>query len=197
MKRAARRRVCVSCPNEIEQPASGRPRQYCSDACRQYAYAQRKRRRPVRSDWWTPLEVREDVLARWTVGLDAAATVQAALVENYLGPDHADPARRDALAFENWAGLLPVGQVVWLNPPYTPAPFLEGFLQRAVATAAAGVTVAGLVPASTGTDWWWRNIVEPGAEVEYLRGRLVYGGPHSTGGPAPWASALVTWRPTV
>ena len=105
---------------------------------------------------------------------------------------------RDALAFDDWAGLVRRGQVVWLNPPYTPASVLGAFLGRAVATAEAGRGVVALVPASTGAAWWWEHVVDAGARVEFLRGRLAFGGPHAGAGRgmvAPWASALVEWVP--
>jgi hypothetical protein len=69
------------------------------------------------------------VLARWPLTLDAAACGNNTLVPGYLGPDHPDPARRDALEFEDWAGLAG-GGVVWLNPPYVPVDTLPSFLVR-------------------------------------------------------------------
>jgi hypothetical protein len=116
-------------------------------------------------------------------------------VPSYLGLDHPDEARRDALAHPHWAALAGDDGAVWLNPPYTPATLLSTFLERAAATAAAGVPVIGLVPASTGAVWWWQHVVGAGAQVEFLRGRVSFVGPHSTGTPAPWASALTTWVP--
>lgn len=134
------------------------------------------------------------MLARWPVTLDAAACSVSALVPSYLGPDHPDPARKDALAFDDWAELAGDG-VVYLNPPYLPAVLLGRFLARAAATGRAGSPVVGLVPASTGTRWWWEHVVETGAAVEFLRGRLAFTGPHATPGQcAPWSSALVVWR---
>lgn len=86
------------------------------------------------------------------------------------------------------------GLVVYMNPPYLPTSTLNEFLQRAVATAEAGVVVVGLLPASVGTQWW-RRWVSRAQSVEFLEGRLRFGGPHSNGGSAPWASALVVWGP--
>jgi hypothetical protein len=58
---------------------------------------------------------------------------------------------------------LAPGQVVWLsNPPYTSVKVLGAFLARAVATARDGVTVVGLLPASTGAEWLWRFVIEAG-----------------------------------
>ena len=122
--------------------------------------------------------------------LDAAATADSALVDDYFGPDHFDPARRDALLLD-WTAHAG-GGTVYLNPPYA-VPLLRKFLAHAVETAAAGTEVVGLVPASTGTIWWRRFVTVPDAEVEFITGRLRFGGPHASGGPAPFASALVRW----
>lgn len=130
------------------------------------------------------------------IGLDAAACATSTLVPgNWLGPTHDDPARRDALNGPSWATLTPPGTSVWLNPPYTPVGVLRAFLERAAQTRDHGTPVLALIPASTGAHWWHDLVVEPGTRVEFLRGRLTYGGPHSTGGPAPWPNALVLYQP--
>lgn len=173
----------------------GRPRLYCRPACKKAAYRARGRGpTSTRSEWWTPTDVIDRVQGEHPLGLDAAACPASTLVPgNWLGPKHPDKSRRDALAFDHWADLAPEDTTVWLNPPYFPMPLLRGFLERAVATAQQGRGVVVLVPASTGTHWWHDFVVDPAARVEFLRGRLTFAGPHSTGGPAPWPSALVTY----
>lgn len=198
MPTAYRRRTCGHCSAPLTQPTSGHPRRWCSTACRQAAYEQRRRRRSPRNDWYTPEPLRSRVQAQWPLVLDAAATSQSTLAPTYLGLDHVDPGRRNALAFANWHDLAQSagGGVVWLNPPYLPSATLGAFLARAVSTAQAGTAVAGLVPASTGTRWWWTHIVDAGARVEFLRGRLSFTGPHAASdarSTAPWACALVEW----
>lgn len=115
------------------------------------------------------------------------------MCERYLGPDHPLPEYRQALAFDSWHQFVEPGQVAYMNPPYTPTGTLNAFLERAVATAAAGVPVVGLVPASVGTRWWNRWVAGQASTIEILEGRLRFAGPHSSGGAAPWASALVVW----
>jgi len=115
------------------------------------------------------------------------------VADNWLGPAHPDPSRRDALSVP-WGPFTPSGQTVWLNPPYVPTRLLRAFLVRAVETMTAGTPVLALVPASTGANWW-HELVVPAAEVEFLKGRLAFGGPHSSGGVAPWPSALLHYRP--
>jgi hypothetical protein len=129
-------------------------------------------------------------LERWPITLDAAATAESRIVEEYIGPDHPVRTRRDALT-TYWPDHAGEG-VVWINPPYRPV-LLRRFLSKAVETATAGTPVVALIPASTGSIWWHENVVNVGAEVEFLQGRLRFGGPHSGGGPAPFSSALVHW----
>lgn len=150
----------------------------------------------MRNEWWTPEAVRLSVTSRTKLGLDAAASAESTLVtDNWLGPTHEDPDRRDALKFDHWADLAPPGTTVWLNPPYTPAAMMQAFLERAVATAAAGREVWALVPASTGSPWFQDFVLGAGGVPEFLRGRLTFTGRGSTGGQAPWPSAIVVYPP--
>lgn len=185
---------CPRCREVLPEGAGrGRPAVYCSPACRQSAYAKRKAKAP-RSDWWTPEFLRERLRAEWNLGLDAAASRANTVVPgNWLGLDHPDPDRRDALAFEHWAGLVEPGQAVYVNPPYTPVPAMRPFLERALATAAAGVSTVALVKASVGTKWWDDLVQAPGVRHEFIR-RLTYDGPYAVGDPAPWPSALLFYE---
>lgn len=135
--------------------------------------------------------------------LDAAACPASTLVgESWLGPKHPDPARRDALAYPDWTmltGAVPEDRraraAVYLNPPYAPPGLLNRFLQTAARTRDAGLTVVCLVPASVGSHWWHDLVLAAGAEVDIIRGRVTYTGPHAAAGaPAPWPSAVVTYR---
>jgi hypothetical protein len=185
----------------LAQPSTGRPREYCSVPCRQNAWKRRRRQSAPagvdRSQWWTPPEIRARALAL-NIALDVAALRESALVPSYLGPDHVDPARRDALAEDvDWAELAGGGRC-WMNPPFA-VPQLSRFLAKAAITSSeGGVDVVGLVPASPCTRWWNRWIVDAGATVEFLPGRLSFRGPHfREGGVAPWGAALVHWRTDV
>ncbi len=178
---------------------TGRPREYCGQRCRQAAWARRRRlaqrRQTVldRSQWWTPSEVRKRVLDTWDIGLDAAACHESALVDRWLGPTSPVEEWRDARTVI-WADLVQPGQTVYCNPPYFPSSLLGQFLEHCVDTAARGIGVTGLIPASPCTGWWIRWVTDVGAEVEFLPGRLAYDGPFSSGGVAPFGAALVHWR---
>ena len=191
-------RVCGHCENRL--PAAlptGRPRAFCGAACRKRAHRERERNLRAkladRENWWTPDTLRQRLLSEWNITLDAAATVPSRLVPAYFGPDHIDPERRDALAVAvSWAEYSG-GGVVYLNPPYATLK-LRRFLSKAVETSRTGTQVVGLIPASTDTKWWQEYVTIPGAEIEFLVGRLRFGGPHASGNPAMFGSALVVWK---
>lgn len=182
------------CRQPIEQPPTGRRRRWCSNACRQRGYHQRARRAEKKSrwDWWTPRPLAAELVAAHAITLDAAAHAQNAIVADYLGPDHPDPARRDALAFNSWAPLVDRG-TIWVNPPYPPTQ-LRAFLTRAATTAADGIPVLTLIPFRPDTRWWHDTVEATDAHVT-LTGRLRFGGPYSSGQRAPFTTALVHYLP--
>ena len=167
------------------------------------AHRKRVRGKSARVDWWTPEHLRLRVRESWDLVLDAAACPESTLVpESWLGPKHPDPARRDALTFPDWtllvgdSGAADRGRAaVYLNPPYSPPRVLNRFLETAARTRDAGLTVVTLIPASVGSHWWHDLVIDAGAHVDIIRGRVHYTGPHSSAGtPAPWPSAFVTYR---
>lgn len=173
--------------------ATGRPRRYCSAACRQSVHARRVRRRP-RHAWWTPEPLRSIVTDVISPVLDAAACAESTLVAgNWFGPSHSDRDRRDALTL-GWAANTDGGWA-WCNPPYQPTPLLRGFLDAAHATALDGSPVAALIPASVGTRWYIDTVAERATAVWVIPGRLAFDGPHSVGDVAPWSSVLAVYAP--
>jgi phage N-6-adenine-methyltransferase len=138
-------------------------------------------------DWSTPLDLfhRLDRIHHFT--LDAAANAANAKVESWLGPDHPEPRRRDALR-RNWHLDGPGGSV-WLNPPYGRT--IGSFMAKA-RLESQHVTVVCLVPVRTDTRWWHDHCA--GQEVEFLRRRLKFNGQAKD---APFPSAVVTMRPPV
>ena len=183
-----RRRACRSCGAPLEQAAVGRPRQYCGDACRQRAGRRRSRgpRSTRTDDWSTPQALWDELDAKYAFGLDVAADAGSARCD-YLGPDHPDPARRDALRFDSWAPLA-AGRTIWMNCPYK-VPGIERWLRRALTTSRDGVTVVALLPASVGAKWWVAG-VKPFGEIDYIEGRLSFG---DVPGVAQFWSALVVY----
>ena len=76
----------------------------------------------------------------------------------------------------------------WMNPPYGRT--IGHWMKKAYESAKAGATVVCLVPARTDTAWWHDYAIK--GEVEFLRGRLKFGGHKNS---APFPSAIVTFHP--
>lgn len=147
-------------------------------------------------DWATPASVVKDLLAQHgRFALDAAAAPETTISHSWLGPAHPQWLRRDALADRHgtWLPLAAGPGPVYLNPPYSGSGTLGEWLERARATAAAGRTVVSLLPARTDTHAWHTH-VHGVADVVPLRGRLRYTRPGAPAAPAPFPSAIVTWR---
>ena len=154
-----------------------------------------------KDDWATPPWVVRyacTVLGIEAFDLDAAAKADTAKAVAYLGPDHKDPSRRDALALP-WPG-----QTVWLNSPYSKkGGGLDKWLSKCVEARDNGATVCALFFSRTETAAW-HDYVTQAAEVHLIRGRLSFIDP-ATGQPAkgkkgrpqsaPAPSCLAIWQP--
>lgn len=131
-------------------------------------------------DWETPQALFEAVSASYgPFTLDAAASPANAKCARFFSP------AEDGLA-QSWAG-----ERVWLNPPYGGRP-IRPWLEKAAREAAAGATVVALLPFAPDTAWWLELVHVVGAEVRAVRGRVRFVG---SPGSAPFASALVVYRP--
>lgn len=91
---------------------------------------------------------------------------------------------QDGLAQE-WRGR------VWMNPPYGRE--IRAWLAKAYRSAQAGALVVCLLPARVDTGWW-HDFAARG-DVRFLRGRLHFAGPSTSGHNAPFPSAVVVFRP--
>jgi phage N-6-adenine-methyltransferase len=141
----------------------------------------RRRKRSVhfRSDsceWSTPPEFFDQVNAQFGFTLDACATPENPRCEHFY------TRQQDGLA-QRWQGR------VWCNPPYGAG--VGRRLEKAWQSVSSGEAevVVCLVPARTDTAWGhdWATR----AEIEFLRGRLRFGGKDSS---APFPSALLVFR---
>lgn len=148
--------------------------------------------------WRTPKDLFARLLEEFDIRLDVAAQAHNALCAFWLGPDHPDADRRDALRWSDWAAIArqagnEEGGPAWAyaNPEYGAG--AGEWTSRAAETAARGVGVVALLPARTDTEYWHRDVLGRGAETRFVRGRLKFNdGPVS----APFASVLVIWHPT-
>lgn len=136
--------------------------------------------------WRTPKNFFEELNDEFSFGLDAAALQCSTLVlDNWLGPDHEDPTRRDCLTVD-WSELT--DKSVFMNPPYSRG--IGKFIEKA--SSFPQLTVVCLIPARTDTSWFHDFIFSKNAEVRFLRGRLKFNdGPN----PAPFPSAVVIFNP--
>jgi site-specific DNA-methyltransferase (adenine-specific) len=170
---------------------TGRPKRYCSVRCRMVAYRRRHREprehkwavlyRSRTCEWSTPRDLFARLNARYgPFDLDPCATPENATCARFY------TAAEDGLA-RPWAGR------VFCNPPYGGA--IASWLRKArqeVESGSAAVAVL-LVPSRTGARWWQDHVIGAGAEVEFLPGRLRFGGGKDS---APFDSALVVFRNT-
>jgi phage N-6-adenine-methyltransferase len=146
----------------------------------------------------TPRWLIEELQYVWDFGLDAAAIKSNAIVPNYLGPDHSDPDRRDALVAPWYFYLDPRRRkVVWCNPPYSRG-MIARFCEKATEEANLfGVTTVMLLPGDTSTGYF-HDYVLPNRH-HFLKRRLKFeGAPLSAGGklsPAKFGSVLVVFQP--
>ncbi len=121
----------------------------------------------------------------------------AALPDNTKADIFVDASYEDSLKL-SWHGYLSSRQWAWLNPPYDKiAPWVEKAGQEML----LGASIAMLVPASVGSNWW-RDWVHGKALVKLLNGRIQFVG-HKTGYPKDLALLLYspnrdpgyeTWR---
>lgn len=124
--------------------------------------------------WSTPQEFFDRYNAKYGFTLDVCATPENAKCQDYF--TEAD----DGLS-KPWQGII------WMNPPYGRT--IGRWMERAHCAAQDGALVVCLVPARTDTAWW-HDYAMPW-EIEFIRGRLKFGG-HKN--PAPFPSAVVTMR---
>jgi len=114
----------------------------------------------ARDHWETPQHFFDLLNDAFCFDIDVAANRDNRKCEEYFGPDHADPERRNALAI-NWAPFR-----CWLNPPYSD---VTPWLKKAYAESVEGALVVTLVRLDTSTDWW-RDWAMKANKIIYLVG---------------------------
>jgi phage N-6-adenine-methyltransferase len=133
--------------------------------------------------WTTPIELFNKLNLIYNFGLDAAALDTNKLCQQYYGPDHIDPNKRDALTI-TW----PKDKWIWLNPPY--GNLISQFLAKAHIEVLTGSRVIALIPSRTDTKYWHDYVMN--YEITFIKGRLKFGNGNLGGlGNAPFPSALI------
>jgi site-specific DNA-methyltransferase (adenine-specific) len=154
-------------------------------------------------EWATPLHVFERYDAVYRFNLDPCSTHENAKCKLHF--TQAD----DGLA-QSWADKR-----VWMNPPYgNPqtacksgckkqtcarrghhvrdyVPGIIDWMRKALDESLRGALIVCLVPARTDTHWW--HLYATKGEIEFLRGRLKFGGAKNS---APFPSAVVVFKPS-
>lgn len=138
------------------------------------------------SNWATPRWFFDKLNAEFSFTLDVCASRANHKCRAWYGFDHSNPARRNGLAAD-WVRDAKGGPI-WMNPPYGRE--IGPWLDKAAATAEAGVAVVCLIPARTDTQWFHRTCVDH--EIRFVKGRLSFGAGDS---PAPFPSLVVVMRP--
>jgi len=133
-------------------------------------------------NWQTPPALFDALRAEFDFTLDAAASAENALLDNYI------TAEQDALVTP-WRAAS-----VYCNPPYSR---LADFTLRAANEQYTyNNTVVLLVPAYTDTRWWNNYVAHCAEEIRFLVGRVRFwenGAPGKAGARFP--SAVVIYRP--
>ena len=150
------KRCACGCRRQLKPKATGRPRKYWSDACKQRAYRKRLNK-PVKSgndEWATPQDVFNKLNAEFSFDLDPCATAANAKCLRYF-------TEEDDGLVQPWTGR------VFANPPYL------GFQSNsAIRSVAAAVHV--------------RHPVESWAAMDYqVPLRIIRIGPPSRDGGSP------------
>jgi len=119
-----------------------------------------------RDEWETPPNLFElaCMVYRITPNLDVCATKNSKLCNLYFGPDHKNPARRNALKV-SW------DKDFFMNPPYTQ---VAEFMDYAFAQVREHrVSALILTYSKTDTRWWHKYIENnPLVKTHFVRGRI-------------------------
>jgi len=123
--------------------------------------------------WATPQDFFDKYDDKFNFTLDVCASPENAKCELFFTKED------DGLAQE-WKGSC------WMNPPYGRTIGL--WMEKAYQSSLGGARVVCLVPARTDTAWWHDYAMK--GEIEFIRGRLKFGG-HANSAPFP--SAVVVF----
>lgn len=127
--------------------------------------------------WETPQELFDRLDAQYHFDVDVCALPENAKCRRFYTP------AEDGLKQE-WRGIC------WMNPPYGRE--IGKRVQKAYeSTRANGATVVCLLPSRSDTAWF-HDYVLPHARIEFLRGRLKFGGSKNS---APFPSVIAVFEP--
>ena len=134
-----------------------------------------------KQDYQTPtvfLDATRKLLDIENFTLDLAASEENAVCGSFYDEVY-DSLKREG----DW--VTQVGCEAWCNPPYS---HIAPWVEKAYRESLLGATIAMLVPASVGSNWW-RDWVHNKAVVVLLNGRITFVG-HTAGYPKDCALLL-------
>lgn len=132
-------------------------------------------------EWATPQGLFDALDDEFRFDLDVAASAANAKCARYF-------TEADNGLWQPWAPSR-----CWMNPPYGRS--TVSWVRKAVLEAQSGALVVGLLPARTDTAWFHDHVLEVGAEIRFVRGRVAFDGPSRVVPRAPFPSLVVIWRP--
>lgn len=124
--------------------------------------------------WSTPQDFYDQLHAEFNFTLDPCSDGTNAKCAKFF------TAEDDGLA-QDWSQ-----DRVFMNPPY--GRVIGNWMRKA---ADSDTLVVCLVPSRTDTRWWHDYVIDRGAEVRFIKGRLKFGNQPNS---APFPSALVIYR---
>ena len=127
-------------------------------------------------EWETPQDFFDKLNEQYHFELDACATPYNAKCKNFF-------TKKENALSQNWGGW----RTIWCNPPYGRE--IGKWVRKAYEESRKGVTVVCLLPARTDTRWF-HDYCKKG-KVEFVRGRLKFGGSKNS---APFPSMVVVFE---
>ena len=133
-----------------------------------------------KDDWETPQELFDELHEKYDFTIDVAATDENAKLSNYYTVE-------DNALQQKWRGR------VFVNPPYGRE--IKHWVKKAYEESlqSHNELVVMLIPSRTDTIYWHDYIFDK-AEVEFLKGRLKFEVDGVAGQPAPFPSAIITYK---
>lgn len=130
-------------------------------------------------EWETPQDLFDNLNKIHSFGIDVCATKENAKCKYYYSKSE------DGLTIDWKEHLNKLDEsAYWMNPPYGRTIGL--WMKKAYEESLKGCKVVCLVPARTDTKWWHEYAMR--GKIEFIRGRLKFGGHKNS---APFPSAIV------
>jgi site-specific DNA-methyltransferase (adenine-specific) len=125
----------------------------------------------AKDEWQTPVWLFNLLNEEFHFDVDVAANNENAVCRHFYGPY----PQIDSLVVD-WTDPTPNGnwkpRNFFMNPPYS-GHQINKFMAKAYRESLRGATVVCLVPVSSDTQWWHRNVMEA-QEIRFIEGRVDY-----------------------